>query len=256
MAFIVPLQASQATAQMPKTVTISGVVYNYGTTVGDANVYLLDWDGSRPGATVSSGKTGDGEKSAKGTFKFTGVLYDPAKPFNFCIKAEKDGKTAYVLVYIIDPYSQDPIVAPVKIDISQESWKCDLTGTVQNNNLYPEQSAQVTLYERDIVNDTKTKVNYVYNPIQTGGDGGYVLTGVPYGYYTVEAEKNGMIGTGDIVIYKQDANINIILSEKAPTPTPTPTAPAGGSGVTGLPGFELVAALLAFLGAAYTVRKM
>jgi hypothetical protein len=252
------LMPSQCVADMPKSVNIQGYVYYMGTPADNARVYLLNWDGSRPGDLVSSTSTSDGSINPKGFFKFTSVLYDPAKPFNYCIKADREGDAAYVLVYIIDPYSPNPIVAPIKIDVATESWRGDLSGNVQNMDMYTVPAAKVTLYERDPVNNTTKKLTTIYNPITASDNGDFVFKSMPYGFYRIEAEKNGKMGTEDVVVYKQEVNRIIILNKAVPCPTPTPKPGinlTGGGGIFGIPGFEMVFALAAFLGVAFYLRK-
>lgn len=257
IAFIAP----QSMAQAIKTANIEGVVYKQGTPTDGAKVSLYEWDGQKPTRIIDTKVSSDGSKGPRGTFTFTNVIFYPDKPLAYCISAEKENEIAYVLVYMY-PNGQLVSVAPVKIDVAKGSWKSDLSGAVlHGTDKSPAFSAKVTVYERDPVNGTKTKATYI-TPAITDDSGQYMLSDVPYGYYTIEAENNGMMGSQDIVVYKQETATTIVLDKKAATPVPSgkPTIPAsngtssGGFGL-GIPGFEIYAAILALLGVAFYLRK-
>lgn len=247
-AFLIP---AQAMAQTPlKSVTITGTVYDGGLPSAGARVMLLAWDGQRPGNVVASIMSADGSVAPKGSFTFQNVMFDPAVPISYCIQADKDGKSSYILVHITDApagTSQKPKYEKLILDLSKPSWVSDLTVTVQSKDLVFIKDANVTLYNK--ANETSAP-STVFATGKTGVNGQVSFGAVPYGFYQIKAERNGAIETYNLLVYKQETTAIVPMEDvKLASPTPGPKAS------TSTPGFEAVFAIAALLGAAYYLRK-
>jgi len=260
IAFIMPA----GMAQSMQTVNINGYVYSGALPMDGAKVQIYSWDGKNMGnAPLKTVTTSDGSSGIKGSFLFKNVPYDSSKSFNYVVKAEKDDKTAYSLVYVVPPEKagETPKVEAIFMDLSMDSWMTDLTGTVHSGNLLANAigvpNANVTIYERNQTSGEllPAKVTTVTDPL-----GKLHVKDLPYGMYQVEVKalvnNKNYLEKVNFSVYQQETNINVIMSGITyATPTPTPIPGPSGKGGSGLPGFEAILALAALTGTAIFLRK-
>lgn len=260
IAFIIPAQGVAAQVVGVQTVTITGAVYSGALPMSGAKVQLMTWDGKSMGVPLKTTTTSDGSVNPKGYFQFKGVPYDASKPFNYVVMASKDDATAYAMVHIVAPVKagQQPLAEPIFLDFDMDSWVSDVVGTVQSGNIVPVvpvQGAQVTLYSVDQTTNQTTKVEGITNPVSTDELGHFRFPGLMYGFYKVDVVKDNKGSSQAFTVYQQETNVNVIIRDLILTVKPSTKPGNQTGGWLPIPGFEALAMLVAFAGAAFVVSR-
>lgn len=262
----IALLVPACTSQSLTVVNVNGYIYSGALPMGGVKLTLYSWDGANMGTTPLKTTTSSEGSTGTGSFSFKNVPYESSKTFNYVVKAEKDGRTAYALVHILPATSstESPKAESIVMDFAMDSWVTDLTGTVQSGNLLANAigvpSANITIYARN--QSDGTVLPGIKATAVTDANGKFEIKDLPYGLYqavvTAKVNNNNYIEKVDFTVYQQETHINAIMSQvMLSTPTPTPTANNGGSGggLFGIPGFEAVLALVALSGAAICLGK-
>lgn len=260
-ALIVPLQATAQSSMYFDNV--KGKVYNKAFAASGAKVTLYTYDGKKPGEVQGTITTG-----SDGTFTFRNVMFDPAKPVSYIVKAERDGNSAFALVLYYPPGAgaDEPAeVQWINIDIASDVpamrgdatvtvWSTVGTGLPVGENLARVLGASISLYSVDTTTGNLTPINFGSTPT-TDSEGQYRFPALPYGKYFIRAEKSGKYGNQYFWVTQQENALNVISDIDVPKATPKPcpvpvpsSTPSGGFGLP-IPGFEAILALIAFAGA-------
>ncbi|HMK45320.1 MAG TPA: PGF-CTERM sorting domain-containing protein [Methanocella sp.] len=252
-AIIVPLHASaQSTMNFAD---VKGTVYNQATPANGAKVTLYSYDGKKPGDTQGTVNVG-----ADGTFIFKNIMFDPAKPVSYIVRAEREGNTAYALVlyYPANGPNQPAEVREINIDIGSTVsamrgdaavtvWSTASSGMPVGQNLALVLGADLKLYSVDPNTNNMTAVTFSDTP-KTDNNGLHTFPALPYGKYYVTAEKNGKSVSGQYFwVTQQENTVNVVSNIDVPKATATPTN-GTSSGGAWIPGFETAAALTALAG--------
>lgn len=262
IAFLTPASMAQTSSQI---VNINGYVYSGALPMGGAKVQLYSWDGKNMGNSPLKTVTSVDASKGTGSFSFKNVPYDSSKTFNYVVRAEKDDQIAFALVHIVPPEKAGelPKAEPIVLDLAMDSWVTDLTGTVQSGNLLANaigvQGANVSIYERN--QTTGAVLTTIAATAVTDTNGKFEIKNLPYGLYqaaiNAKVNNNNYMEKVNFTVYQQETHINAIMSQillATATPTATPR-PSGSGGFFGIPGFEMVLALLALAGTALVLRK-
>lgn len=264
IAFLVP---ALSMAQSTQTVDITGNVYNGAIAVNGVKVQIYNWDGKNMGTSPDATTMTQTINGRQGSFEFKSVPYDSSKTYQYVIQAQSDLGTAHALVYILPPDNAHPapeVLEPINLDMKMWDWKTDLTGMVQTGNMgqdaVPIPGATVTIYSRD----NGTVGTTPLATATTDSTGQFEIKNVlSYGQYEAAVaavvNNNHYSDTVDFTAYQQETNIlstmtHVIIVTATPTTTPSGGS-NGGNGFMGMPGFEVVLALVALGGVALYMRK-
>ena len=261
IALIVPLQA---VAQQAYYMDVTGTVYNQAFKVQGAKVllYTYNFQNGMPGDVVSTTTS-----NSQGGFTFRTVVFDPSKPFQYAVKADREGNAAWALVAFLPPEpnttDSSAVIMPINLDISSPSMKSDITVTVWStegkttatSNLAPVSGAKLTLYKVEPGSHGNRTQLSSSEQVLTDYAGQHTYVGLPYGIYAVRAEKNGFFGEQTFYSYQQLTPVQVKTNIPLPSPTPTPKPGTGTATPTPSPGFEGIAALIGLLGVALYLRR-